>query len=104
MPTRPNVLFLMADQMRADALGLVNGWIRTPNLDQLAREGHLFRGVISNSAECGPARLSLATGLYPHQTGVWENRVATLNPDCPNWMQAVQRAGYATSLSGKTHL
>ncbi|HKV38784.1 MAG TPA: sulfatase-like hydrolase/transferase, partial [Blastocatellia bacterium] len=104
MPTRPNILFLMADQMRADALGIANGWIQTPNLDKLAREGFLIRGMISNSAECIPARFSLATGLYPHQTGVWQNGIFTLNPECPNWMQAVERAGYATSLHGKTHL
>ena len=94
----------MADQMRADALGIVNGWTRTPNLDRLAREGFLFHGVITNSAECIPARFCLALGLYPHQTGVWQNGVYTLNPECPNWMQAVERAGYRTSLFGKTHL
>jgi arylsulfatase len=104
MPTQPNILFVMADQMRADALGIVNGWTRTPNLDRLAHTGCMFRGVITNSAECIPARFSLALGLYPHQTGVWENGVHTLNPRFPNWMQAVERAGYRTSLFGKTHL
>jgi arylsulfatase len=101
---QPNILFIMADQMRADALGFVNGWTRTPNLDGLARSGFLLRGVITNSAECIPARFSLATGLYPHQTGVQVNSVQTLNPECPNWMQAIERAGYSTSLFGKTHL
>ncbi len=104
VPAQPNILFLMADQMRADALGIVNGWTRTPNLDRLAREGVLFHGVVTNSAECIPARFSLALGLYPHQTGVWQNGVYTLNPECPNWMQALERAGYRTSLFGKTHL
>ncbi|MEO8502456.1 MAG: sulfatase-like hydrolase/transferase [Acidobacteriota bacterium] len=104
MATQPNILFLMADQMRADALGIVNGWTRTPNIDGLARDGVLLRGVVSNSAECIPARFSLALGLYPHQTGVWENGSQTLNPKCPNWMQALERAGYSTSLFGKTHL
>jgi len=101
---QPNILFLMADQMRADALGVVNGWVQTPNLDRLAREGFLFRDVITNSAECIPARFSLALGLYPHQTGVCQNGVYTLNPECRNWMQAVELAGYRTSLFGKTHL
>ena len=104
MRASPNILFIMADQMRADALGIVNGWTRTPNLDRLAREGCLVRGVVTNSAECIPARFSLALGLYPHQTGVWQNGTYTLNPECPNWMQAVERAGYHTSLFGKTHL
>ena len=101
---QPNILFVMADQMRADALGVVNGWTRTPNLDGLAREGFLIRGLVSNSAECIPARFSLALGLYPHQTGVWQNGTHTHNPEAPNWMQAVEGAGYRTSLFGKTHL
>jgi arylsulfatase len=101
---RPNILLVMADQMRADALGVVNGWTRTPHLDQLARSGFLFSGVFTNSAECVPARFSLALGLYPHQVGVWENGAHTLNPRFPNWMQAVEQAGYRTSLFGKTHL
>src|SRR5262249_6493025 len=104
MPRQPNILFIMADQMRADALGIVNGWTRTPNLDQLALEGFLLPNLITNSAECIPARFSLALGLYPHQTGILENGVFTLNPECLNWLQAVSRAGYRTSLFGKTHL
>ncbi len=101
---QPNILFVMADQMRFDALGIVNGWAQTPNLNRLARSGFLFHGVVTNSAECIPARFSLAVGLYPHQTGVWQNGVHTLNPECPNWMQAVEQAGYSTSVFGKTHL
>jgi choline-sulfatase len=46
----------------------------------------------------------LAAGAYPHQLGVQKNIHITLNPDRPNWMQAVRDAGYATSLFGKTHL
>jgi choline-sulfatase len=101
---RPNILFIMADQFRFDALGCVNGWIQTPNLDRLAAAGTLFANTISNSLECVPARFSLATGLYPHQSGVWENRPMTLNPKFANWTQAVEAAGYRTSLFGKTHL
>src|ERR1051325_5205785 len=104
MSGQPNILFMMADQMRADALGLVNGWVETPHLDRLAREGVLVHGTIANSAECIPARFSLALGLHPHQTGVGQNEPRTLTPRCPNWMQAVERAGYRTSLFGKTHL
>ena len=51
-----------------------------------------------------PSRISLATGLYPHQTGVDRNVECTLNPDYSNWMQAIAAAGYRTSLFGKTHL
>jgi len=101
---QPNILFVMADQFRADAVGCVGGYARTPNLDKLVTEGWLFTSAFANSAECIPSRISLATGLYPHQTGVDRNIRCTLDPDCPNWMQAVAAAGYRTSLFGKTHL
>jgi len=101
---RPNILFIMADQFRADALGSIGGYARTPNLDNLAAKGWLFTNTFANSVECIPSRISLATGLYPHQTGVDRNFECTLNPDYPNWMQAVRAAGYRTSLFGKTHL
>ncbi|NDB94991.1 MAG: hypothetical protein EBZ78_02345 [Verrucomicrobia bacterium] len=101
---KPNILFIMADQFRADALGCVGGYARTPNLDQLAAEGFLFENAYANSAECIPSRISLATGLYPHQTGVDRNTSCTLDPAFPNWMQTLIKAGYATSLFGKTHL
>lgn len=101
---RPNILFIMADQFRADALGCVGGYARTPNLDKLASKGCLFTSAYANSAECIPSRISLATGLYPHQTGIDRNIACTLNPDFPNWMQAIAAAGYRTSLFGKTHL
>jgi len=101
---RPNILFIMTDQFRFDAMGCINGWTKTPNLDRLAAAGMLFTNAISNSLECVPARFSLATGLYPHQSGVWENRPLTLSAEFPNWMQAVEAASYRTSLFGKVHL
>lgn len=102
--TRPNLLFIMADQFRADAIGCVGGWAKTPHLDALARQGVLFSNAYANSAECIPSRLSLATGLYPHQFGVAKNQDCMLDPAYPNWMRAIADAGYSTSLFGKTHL
>ena len=49
--------------------------------------------------------MSLATGRYPHNHGVWQNRNDyTLPSNMPTWMQAVRNVGYATSVFGKTHL
>jgi arylsulfatase A-like enzyme len=64
----------MTDQQRADALGCSGGWLNTPNLDRIAAGGVRFANCITNSPVCIPARLSLATGLYPHNTGVWNNQ------------------------------
>ena len=98
-----NILFIMADQFRRDALGITGGYARTPALDSLAREGVLFRRATTNSPHCIPARLALATGLYPHQTGVWSNGPVTLSPGAWTWMKALAEAGYRTSLFGKAH-
>ncbi|MEE2659024.1 MAG: sulfatase-like hydrolase/transferase [Candidatus Latescibacterota bacterium] len=101
---RPNLLLLITDQQRWDAMGCASDWVHTPHLDRLAAEGTRFRNCVTNSPVCIPARLSLATGLYPHNTWVWDNQNHTLDPEQPTWMQAVRAAGYRTSLFGKTHL
>jgi arylsulfatase len=101
---RPNILLLMTDQQRWDALSCVGGWVDTPNLDRLAREGVRFANAYTNSPVCVPARLSFATGRYPHETGVWGNKAYTMPASTPTWMRAVREAGYATSLFGKIHL
>lgn len=101
---RPNILLLMTDQQRWDAMSCSGDWVRTPHMDRIAAEGVRFANCVTNSPVCIPARLSLATGLYPHNTGVWQNVHSTLDPRQPTWMQAVRRAGYRTSLFGKTHL
>lgn len=99
-----NLLLIMADQFRWDALGRTGGWARTPHLDALADEGMLFANCLTNSPVCIPARVSLATGLYPHNTGVWKNIEYDMPAETNTWMQAVRRAGYRTCLIGKTHL
>ena len=104
MTRAPNILLLMTDQQRWDAMGCSGGWVRTPNLDRIAAEGVRFTNCVATSPVCIPTRLSLATGLYPHNTGVWNNMQHRIPAHAPTWMQAVRGAGYRTSLFGKTHL
>ena len=100
----PNILLLMTDQQRWDAMGCSGDWVQTPNLDRIASEGVQFTNCVTTSPVCIPTRLSLATGLYPHNTGVWNNMNHTMPAETPTWMQAVRETGYRTSLFGKTHL
>ncbi len=100
---KPNILLLMSDQHRADAMGCSGGWIKTPNLDRIAAEGIRFGNCITTSPTCIPARIGLATGLYPHQTGIWRNAAYTLPRDRPTWIKGLRAAGYRMSLFGKTH-
>ena len=100
---KPNILLLMSDQHREDAMGCSGGWVKTPNLDRIAAEGIRFSNCITPSPVCIPARIGLITGLYPHQTGIWKNVPYTLPPDRFTWIKSLRAAGYRMSLFGKTH-
>ena len=67
----PNVLWIMLDDCRADAIGCYGKpWARTPNMDAIAAAGVRFETAIVQSPVCVPSRHSMKTGLYAHQTGV----------------------------------
>ncbi|WP_066187895.1 MULTISPECIES: arylsulfatase [Gracilibacillus] len=68
---QPNVLLIMTDQQRWDALGCYgNDVIETPNLDWLASQGTIFENAYSPSPSCVPARAALLTGMDPWHTGI----------------------------------
>jgi arylsulfatase len=99
---RPNILWLMTDEQRTDSLGFYGSpWARTPNLDRLARQGTAYRNAVTPAPVCVPARLSMLTGLYPHQTRIWWNRGALI--DHPHLTQVFAEAGYRTASFGKQH-
>jgi len=100
--SQPNILLVMTDQQRWDSLGCVTPWMRTPNMDRVARDGVQFMNCITTSPLCVPARRTLVSGLYPHNTAVWQNPVRPL--DTPTWMNCIREAGYRTSLFGKMHV
>ena len=73
--TPPNIIFIISDQMRGDAMGITgNKNARTPNLDKLAENGVMMRNNFSNNPVCLPSRVSMFSGLYPHQTGILCNK------------------------------
>jgi hypothetical protein len=73
-PQHPNLLFVMPDQMRGQALGFLQEEpVLTPNLDRLATESLVLTQAISNYPVCSPCRGMLMTGLYPHRNHVLEN-------------------------------
>ena len=99
-----NVLFLMTDQQRWDAMGCSGGWVNTPNLDRIAAKGVRFSDCVTTSPLCVPARVTLATGAYPHNSGVWDHIDYSVPAHADNWMGEIRKLGYRTSLFGKTHL
>lgn len=104
-PDRPNIILIMPDQLRADALHCAgNPAVSTPNIDRLAAEGILFREAHSQSPLCQPARASLLTGQYPHQHGCVVNRKTFPSSDEPNFLKTLQDGGYHTAEVGKVHI
>jgi arylsulfatase A-like enzyme len=100
----PNVLFVLADEWRAQATGY-NGDanVQTPVLDRLAAESVNFANAVSGCAVCCPYRASLLTGQYPLTHGVFINDVE-LKPKGPTFGEMFRRAGYRTGFIGKWHL
>jgi len=103
-PARPNIVYLLADQLRASATGYAGDPnVKTPNLDRLAAEGLNFRNVVSVCPVCTPYRAALMTGRYPTSTGMFLNDAHL--PDGELCIaQVLRSAGYATGYIGKWHL
>jgi N-acetylglucosamine-6-sulfatase len=101
---RPNVLFILTDDQRWDAISLnPRSQIKTPNIDRLGKEGIYFRNAFCTTALCSPSRASILSGLYAHTHGVVNNFTEYPN-DLPSFPRALQGSGYATGYIGKYHM
>ena len=84
MNERPNILFINTDQHSWDAISAYgNPYLRTPNIDELHRNGTSFRRSFCTDPVCAAARSSWATGLYTSETGVPFNG-GSLHPEIPD--------------------
>ncbi|MGI9336816.1 MAG: sulfatase-like hydrolase/transferase [Gammaproteobacteria bacterium] len=104
MASRPNILLITSDQQRGDCFGFEGRPIRTPHLDELARDGTRFAACITPNLVCQPSRASILTGLLPRTHGVDDNGL-----DLPaatgeaGFAGALGEAGYRTGYVGKAH-
>ena len=97
-----NVLLIVVDQWRGDFLPVLGaGFLSTPNIDRLCREGVTFRNHFSNAVPCGPARASLLTGLYLMNHRAVQNTVP-LDQRHFNLGRALRLIGYDPALIGYT--
>src|SRR4051812_46862152 len=104
MGDRPNILFLLADQLQAFCLGCMgHPVVSTPNLDALAADGVLMRNVYSSSPTCTPFRGCLFPGRSPRQSGVRRNDQGLPGGAAP-LAQALAAGGHRTAYIGKWHL
>ena len=99
--TRPNIILIMTDQQRADTIGALGApWMKTPNLDRLAKEGAAYSECFVTSPVCVGARASLFTGKYPHGCQVFSN----FQPWQPTWVSTLADHGYHCVNIGKMHI
>ena len=104
-PARPNVLFIIADDLTSTALSCYGNTIcRTPNIDRLAAQGTRFTRAYCQGTYCGPSRASFLSGYYPHATGVLG--YTSPRPEIGSratWPQHFQQAGYTTARVSKIY-
>lgn len=99
-----NVVFILADDHRYDALGFLgHPFLKTPQLDRLARGGVHMKNAFVTTALCSPSRASILTGQYMHRHGVVDNNEPP-PPGTIYFPQYLQAAGYRTAFVGKWHM
>jgi N-acetylglucosamine-6-sulfatase len=106
--TRPNFVFIITDDQRADLLGLAGHPVaKTPNIDRVGREGAWFRNFFTATPLCSPSRASFLTGLYPHSHRVYNNDklgLDVISHTLFTWPRQLREAGYETAFIGKWHM
>ena len=104
---RPNIIFIMSDDHTSQSWGIYGGilkdYVKTANIQQLAKEGTILNNAFCTNSICVPSRATLMTGQYSHRNGVYTLGDA-LNPDSANIAKEFQHNGYQTALIGKWHL
>ncbi|MCP5111093.1 MAG: sulfatase-like hydrolase/transferase, partial [bacterium] len=101
---RPNILFLLTDDQRADTLGIAgHPVIETPNLDRLAADGVLFRQAHVTDPTCSPSRVTYFTGQYErvHGVGFSSSHRMTQSQWANTYPALLRQAGYFTGFVGK---
>lgn len=96
--SKPNILFILSDDQRSDAIGYMNPLIRTPVLDSLSRSGVTYMAAHASTPFCSPSRMAILTGKREQRSGVWSGKQSS-----QLWPKIMGELGVRTSMSGKYH-
>jgi len=99
---RPNIVWIIAEDLSQDLGAYSNNIINTPNIDQLAQMGVTFANIFTTSTVCSPSRTALATGMYQTSIGAYHMRYPDLlKPELPDSIRTVHQIfrenGYLTA-------
>lgn len=106
---RPNIVVILADDLGCCDLGLYDGWVKTPRIEQMAKQGMLFTDFHTNSSVCSPTRAAFLTGRYQQRVGIVDVIVGSrepesgIDPSTPTLPRVFKDNGYTTALFGKWH-
>ena len=102
---RPNVLFVICDDLNCDLGAYGHPQVKSPNIDRLAARGRLFERAYCQYPLCGPSRASFMTGLYPDQNLVKRNAIYIREhvPDVKTISQMFRDNGYFATRIGKIY-
>ena len=97
--SRPNFVFILIDDLRYNALGCTgHPFVKTPNIDRIAREGMNFGNAFVTTALCSPSRGSFLTGQYVHTHGIRDNTGHNLQShQLVTFPRLLHDAGYQTA-------
>jgi N-acetylglucosamine-6-sulfatase len=103
---RPNIVFILVDDLRWDELSCAgHPFVRTPNIDRIAREGAMFRNAFMTTPLCSPSRASFLTGQYAHTHGITDNvDRSAASHKLTTFPLLLHQAGYETAFIGKWHM
>lgn len=106
---KPNVILINVDDLGYGDVGAYGAThVKTPNIDQLAKEGRKFTDFHSASAVCTPSRYALITGQYPSRMDYWHaiflKHPLIVDPNRTTIADVMKDAGYSTGIVGKWHL
>ena len=101
---RPNIILFIADDMAWNDCGAYgHPHIKTPHLDQLAKDGLRVDNAMLTCSSCSPSRASIITGRYPHNTGAHQLHIP-LPGEQITFVEKLKESGYYTASAGKWHL
>jgi N-acetylglucosamine-6-sulfatase len=103
LPERPNIIFILVDDLRWDEADYP--FVKTPNIQRIAREGVRFSNAFTTTPLCSPSRASFLTGQYAHKHGIWDNTDRSpRSHELVTFPRLLHDAGYETAFIGKWHM